>query len=191
MPDERAFETAKRRGLSPLVIRLGQRIIDRGEGAPEGSAFLPGGTLEGVLPPEFPDPTGEGVSGPRPLTFAQTEAGARLRASLEQGVERTRGQERLKLESTIQSLARELLPPADVETAMMQVRRGELVKSKLAFQAVLENLADASRNVERRRDIDLAEENERRTLKEARSRIVINMLGKDLGLAILFALGSN
>jgi hypothetical protein len=83
----------------------------------------------------------------------------------------------------------ELLPPGDVETAMMQVRRGELVRSKLAFQAVLENLADEAQNAERRRDIALAEENEKRTLTEARSRVTIDMIGKDVGRAILFALG--
>jgi hypothetical protein len=123
------------------------------------------------------------------LTFAQTEAGARLAASLAQETERVSGRERLKLEDTLNALATELLPPGDVETAMMQVRRGELVKSKLAFQAVLENLADEAQNAERRRDIALAEENEKRTLTEARSRITIDMIGKDLGRAVLFALG--
>ena len=146
------------------------------------------GHLDQPLPP-FPDPTGAGGGG-RTLTFAQTEAGARLVASLELETERVRGRERLKLEETIHSLARELLPPGDVETAMRQVRRGELVKSKLAFQAVLQNLTDAAANEERRRDLDLAEENERRTLREARSRIVIDMVGKDLGRAILYALGT-
>jgi hypothetical protein len=113
-----------------------------------------------------------------------------MAASFARETERVRGRERLKLEGVIQSLAMELLPPEDVETAMMQVRRGELVKSKLAFQAVLENLTDQAANVERRKDLDLAEENEARTLREARSRIVIDMIGKDLGRAVLFALGS-
>jgi hypothetical protein len=72
---------------------------------------------------------------------------------------------------------------------MRQVRRGELVRSKLAFQAVLENLADEARNAERRRDLALAEENEKRTLRNARARITIDMVGRDLGRAVLFALG--
>ncbi len=146
--------------------------------------------MEGRRPtePGFLDPTGEGGF---TLSFAQTEAGARLAASLARDVERFRGRERLKLEETLNQLALELLPPGDVDTAMRQVRRGELVKSKLAFQAVLENLADASRNEERRRDLDLAEENERRTLRQARSRITIDMLGKDLGRAVLFALSGS
>ena len=135
---------------------------------------------------EFIDPTGAG--GARALTFAQTEAGARLAASLARETDRVSGRERLKLEGTIQSLAMELLPPGDVDTAMLQVRRGELVKSKLAFQAVLQNLTDEAANAERRRDLDLAEENERQTLRQARSRITVDMIGKDLGRAILFAL---
>lgn len=146
------------------------------------------GEDDGVPLPPFPDPTGVGGA---TLSFAQTEAGARLAASLAQDVERFRGRERLKLEGVLQSLAMELLPPGDVETAMKQVRRGELVKSKLAFQAVLESLDDAARNEERRRDLDLAEENERRTLRQARSRIVIDMLGRDLGRAILFGLSGS
>ena len=86
---------------------------------------------------------------------------------------------------------KELLPPGDVETAMLQVRRGELVKSKLAFQAVLQNLSDETQNAERRRDLDLAEENEKRTLREARSRITVDMIGRDLGRAVLFALAGS
>ncbi|KKL75997.1 hypothetical protein LCGC14_2049290 [marine sediment metagenome] len=131
---------------------------------------------------------GGGGGGGAALTFAQTEAGARLAASLARDTERISGRERLKLEDTLQSLATELLPPADVETAMRQVRRGELVKSKLAFQAVLQNLSDEAQNAERRRDLALAEENEKRTLRNARARITIDMVGKDLGRAVLFAL---
>ena len=101
------------------------------------------------------------------------------------------GKERLKLEETIHGLAMDLLPPKDVETAMRQVRRGELVKSKLAFQAVLQNLADETEHAERRKDLDLAEENERRTLREARSRITVDLIGRDVGRAILFALGAS
>jgi hypothetical protein len=124
------------------------------------------------------------------LTFAQTEAGQRLAAALAQETERISGRERLKLEGTLHSLALELLPPEDVDTAMRQVRRGELVKSKLAFQAVLQNLADATEMAERRADLDLAEENERQTLRAARARITVDLIGKDLGRAILFALGA-
>ncbi len=138
---------------------------------------------------DFLDPTGAG--GGFALSFAQTAAGARLAASLARETDRISGRERLKLESTLFSLAKELLPPGDVETAMRQIRRGELVKSKLAFQAVLQNLSDAAQNEERRRDLDLAEENERRTLRQARSRITIDTLGKDVGLAILFALSGS
>ncbi len=149
------------------------------------------GTLTGRAPEDVdgppPPPPGAGGGG-FALTFAQTEAGARLAASLARETDRVSGRERLKLEGTLQSLAMELLPPGDVETAMLQVRRGELVKSKLAFQAVLQNLSDEAQNEERRQDLDLAEENERRTLRQARSRITVDMIGKDLGRAILFAL---
>lgn len=138
----------------------------------------------------FLDPTGAGGGG-YTLTFAQTEAGQRLAAALALETERVSGRERLKLEETLHGLAMELLPPKDVETAMMQVRRGELVKSKLAFQAVLQNLADETEHAERRADLDLAEENERRTLREARARITIDTVGRDLGRAILFALGAS
>ncbi len=139
----------------------------------------------------FIDPTGAGGGGGggSALSFAQTEAGARLAASLARETEAKSAKLRLKLEGTLHSLAIDLLPPADVETAMRQVRRGELVKSKLAFQAVLQNLADAGKNAERRRDLALAEENEKRTLRNARARITIDMVGRDLGRAVLFALG--
>ncbi len=140
----------------------------------------------------FIDPTdagGGGGGGGSALSFAQTEAGARLAASLARDTEAKSAKLRLKLEGTLHSLAIDLLPPADVETAMRQVRRGELVKSKLAFQAVLQNLADAGKNAERRRDLALAEENEKRTLRNARARITIDMVGRDLGRAVLFALG--
>ena len=153
-----------------------------------GRGTLTGRPLdEGAPPPPFPDPTG--VGGGYTLTFAQTEAGQRLVAALALETERISGAERLKLEETIHGLAMELLPPKDVETAMRQVRRGELVKSKLAFQAVLQNLADETEHAERRADLDLAEENERRTLREARARITVDLVGRDLGRAILFALG--
>ena len=129
----------------------------------------------------FLDPTGVGRSGGgyQPLTFAQTEAGQRLAASLALDAERFSGAQRLQLEETIHSLAMDLLPPGDVETAMQQVRRGELVKSKLAFQAVLQNLADEAEHAERRADLDLQEENERRTLRQARAQITIETIGKD------------
>ena len=142
-----------------------------------------GGDDDGVDFP--PPPDGSGFA----LTFAQTEAGVRFAASLARGTEEKSAKLRLKLEGTLHSLAMDLLPPADVEIAMRQVRRGELVKSKLAFQAVLENLADEARNAERRRDLALAEENEKRTLRNARARITVDMVGRDLGRAVLFALG--
>ena len=148
-------------------------------------------TRLGALPPPLIDPTGGGGGGYRPLTFAQTEAGIRLAASLAQDTERFAGTKRLELEETLHALAMDLLPPADVETAMKQVRRGELVKSKLAFQAVLQNLADEAAHAERRADLDLQEENEARTLREARATITIDMLGRNVGAAILFALGAS
>ena len=165
---------ARTQNLGPITERLvstGRGTLTSLTGAPE--------------PPPLPDPTGVGGAA---LTFAQTEAGARLAASLARETDRISGRERLKLEGTLQSLAMELLPPGDVDTAMLQVRRGELVKSKLAFQAALQGLTDAAQNEERRKDIDLAEENERRALRQARSRITVDMIGKDLGRAILFAL---
>ncbi len=177
-------ELQRIKNLEALVARtqnvgpITSRLVSTGRGTLA--------SLTGVEePPPFPPPPG---SGGRTLTFAQTEAGARLAASLARETDRIAGRERLKLESTIQSLAMELLPPKDVDTAMLQVRRGELVKSKLAFQAVLQNLTDEAANAERRRDLDLAEEIERRTLRQARSRITVDMIGKDLGRAILFAL---
>lgn len=148
-----------------------------------------GGIQEPEAPPGLLDPGGSGSG--YTLTFAQTEAGQRLAASLAQETERVSGRERLKLEDTIHSLAMDLLPPGDVETAMRQVRRGELVKSKLAFQAVLQNLSDEAQHAERRADLDLQEENERRTLREARARITVDLVGRDLGRAVLFALSGS
>ena len=184
-----------REGLAQRFLEL-RELQERGDPAFQTSsrffASRTGKFVEEVLghlnTTQFLDPTGEGG---RALSFAQTAAGARLAASLARETDRISGRERLRLEGTLQSLAMELLPPGDVETAMRQVRRGELVKSKLAFQAVLQNLADAGQNAERRRDLALAEENERRTLRQARSRITIDMLGKDVGLAILFALSGS
>lgn len=188
-------------GRSALITRFGElkELQTRGDPAFQtGSRFFGTrtgrfveevlGRLDQTQGPPLPPGAGGGGGGGRTLTFAQTEAGQRLAASLELETERVRGRERLKLEGTLQSLAMELLPPDDVETAMRQVRRGEVVKSKLAFQAVLENLTDAARNVERRKDLDLAEENERRILRQARAKITIDMLGKNVGLAVLFAL---
>ncbi len=181
-----------------LAQRFGELKELQAQGDPAfqtGSRFFAGrhgSFVEDVLghletPTDFPD-DGSGADGPS-LTFAQTEAGVRFAASLARGTEREASRLRLKLDDTLHSLAKDLLPPADVATAMKQVRRGELVKSKLAFQAVLQNLADASQNAERRRDIALAEENEKRTLTTARARITIDMVGRDLGRAVLFALG--
>ncbi len=184
----------------PAREALAQRFAELKELQEQGDpAFQPGSrffagrhgrfveeVLGGLDRTQFPPPPGgEGAA----LTFAQTEAGVRFAASLARDTERISGRERLKLEGTLQSLAMELLPPADVETAMRQVRRGELVKSKLAFQAVLQNLSDAAQNAERRRDLALAEENEKRTLRNARARITVDMVGRDLGRAVLFALG--
>jgi hypothetical protein len=180
-----------------LAQRFGeiQALQARGDPAFQtGSRFLAtrtGRFVEEVLghldqpPPPLPDPTGVGGA---TLTFAQTESGVRLAASLARETDRVAGRERVQLEATVQSLAMELLPPGDVDTAMLQVRRGELVKSKLAFQAAMQGLTDAAQNEERRKDLDLAEENERRTLRQARARITVDMLGRNVGLAVLFAL---
>lgn len=137
--------------------------------------------------PELPAPGGGGGA---TLTFAQTEAGQRLASALALDTERFAGAERLRLEDTLHALAVDLLPPKDVETAMRQVRKGEVVKSKLAFQAVLQNLADEAAIAERRKDIALAEEHERQTLRNARARITVDMIGRDLGRAVLYALGT-
>jgi len=187
-----------REAMARRLLEL-RELQQRGDPAFQaGSAFLTRGrtgqwvgralrALEAAEEPDWLDPTGVGGY---TLTFAQTEAGQRLAAALALETERVSGRERLKLEETIHALAMELLPPGDVETAMRQVRRGELVKSKLAFQAVLQNLADEAEHADRRADLDLAEENERRTLREARARITIDLMGRDLGRAILFALGA-
>ena len=164
---------------------------------PNGQGSLAGKTLGRIDPtqrvdsgegtiPTIPPPTGSGYT----LTFAQTEVGQRLAAALALDTERIAGEERLRLEDTLHALAMDLLPPEDVETAMGQVRRGELVKSKLAFQAVLQNLADEAAHAERRKDRELAEENERRTLRDARTRIVVDTIGRDIARGILYDLSS-
>ena len=199
--EQKLFEERYGPGQAAVSARLEEIAKLRELGDPAfqpGSAFFGsrlGGQVEaalGTARPPFPDPTGYGGRGGgyQPLTFAQTEAGQRLIAALALETERFAGKERLKLEETLQALAMDLLPPDDVETAMKQVRRGELVKSKLAFQAVLQNLADETEHAERRADLQLEEENESRTLREARARITVDVVGKDLGRAILFALGA-
>lgn len=200
-PEQQAlFEERYGPGQAAVSKRLEEIALARQRGDPAfqpGSAFFKsrlGAQVEAALVsvPPFLDPTGFGRGGGggyQPLTFAQTEAGQRLAASLALETERFAGQERLRLEETLHDLAKDLLPPADVETAMKQVRRGELVKSKLAFQAVLQNLADEAEHAERRADITLEEENEARTLREARAKITIDMLGRNTAAAILFALG--
>ena len=195
--DERIGPDDPARGA--LIQRFAElkELQERGDPAFQpGSRFFSGRhgqfveeVLGGIDSTQFPPPPGAGGGGGAALTFAQTEAGVRFAASLARGTEEKSAKLRLKLEGTLHSLAIDLLPPADVETAMRQVRRGELVKSKLAFQAVLENLADEARNAERRRDLALAEENEKRTLRNARARITVDMVGRDLGRAVLFALG--
>ncbi len=141
--------------------------------------------LGGIDRDRRPPPGSEGAT----LSFSQTEAGVRLAALL--GVEAESDAARLRrgLDDTLHELALDLLPPEDVETAMAQVRRGRVVKSKLAFQAVLQNLTDAAANAERKHDLDLQEENERQVLTQARSRIIIDTIGRDVGAAVLFALG--
>lgn len=167
----------RRRGASLVGTRTTRRLA--------GSTGTTGDV--GDIPfPDFPAPSGGGAT----LTFAQTEAGQRLASALSLDTERFAGAERLRLEDTIHSLAVDLLPPKDVETAMRQVRRGELVKSKLAFQAVLQNLTDEASIAERRADIAAAEANERQTLTEARARITVDTIGRDVGRAIIFGLST-
>ena len=124
------------------------------------------------------------------LSFAETEAGARLSALYDAEQERARGRERLTLEGTIHSLARELLPPRDVGAAIQSVQRGELVKSKLAFQTAMQALQDRQEIDLRREELRQREQVEQATLKQARSKLVVDMIGRDLGRAILFALGT-
>jgi len=177
------------------IQNLAQMVKDvQAKGLPpvSGRLYSTGrGTLTGFGPeePPLPLPAPPGGGGGYTLTFAQTEAGQRLQAALALETERISGRERLKLEDTLHALAVDLLPPGDVETAMRQVRRGELVKSKLAFQAVLQNLADEAEHAERRADLDLAEENERRTLTAARAKLAVDAIGRNVASGILFALG--
>src|SRR3989304_1621905 len=124
------------------------------------------------------------------LSFAETEAGARLRALYDAEQERARGRERLKLEGTLHQLARELLPPRDVGQAIQSVQRGELVKSKLAFQTAMQALQDRQEIDLRREELRQREQIEQATLKQARSKLVVDMIGRDLGRGILFALGT-
>src|SRR3990167_4850211 len=132
----------------------------------------------------------DGAGGGYTLSFAETEAGARISALYDAEQERARGRERLTLEGTIHSLARELLPPRDVGAAIQSVQRGELVKSKLAFQTAMQALQDRQEIDLRREELRQREQIEQATLKQARSKLVVDMIGRDLGRAILFALGT-
>src|SRR3990172_4291432 len=159
---------------------------------PKGRVKATGGltrqtTGEDNLPPSLPPPGGEGGY---TLSFAETEAGARLRALYDAEQERARGRERLKLEGTLHQLARELLPPRDVGQAIQSVQRGELVKSKLAFQTAMQALQDRQEIDLRREELRQREQIEQAGLKQARSKLVVDMIGRDLGRAILFALGT-
>ena len=124
------------------------------------------------------------------LSFAQTEAGERLQGLFAAQLERERGRQRLRLEGTLQTLAKELLPPRDVGTAIQSIQRGELVKSKLAFQTAMQALQDRQEIQLRREELRQREEVEKVSLKQARSKLVVDMIGRDLGRAILFALGT-
>jgi len=148
------------------------------------------GTREGETGIPTPLPPGGLGGGGYTLSFAETEAGARLSALYDAEQERARGRERLTLEGTIHSLARELLPPRDVGAAIQSVQRGELVKSKLAFQTAMQALQDRQEIDLRREELRQREQIEQATLKQARSKLVVDMIGRDLGRAILFALGT-
>ena len=148
--------------------------------------------LTEFTPPEdgdLPD-EGDGGGGGRVLTFAATQAGAEEAAGQVRETERFRGTERLELEKTLNALAVDLLPPGDVKVAMETVRSGEWLGSKLMFQAVLQNLSDAAEVTQRSLDLELREKNEAEALRDARARITVDMMGRDIGRAILFALGA-
>lgn len=141
----------------------------------------------GDEPPPVLPPLGDGGY---TLSFAQTEAGERLQGLYAAQLERERGRQRLRLEGTLQTLAKELLPPRDVGAAIQSIQRGELVKSKLAFQTALQALQDRQEIQLRREELRQREEVEKVSLKQARSKLVVDMIGRDLGRAILFALGT-
>ena len=82
------------------------------------------------------------------------------------------------------------MPPRDVGAAIQSVQRGELVKSKLAFQTAMQALQDRQEIDLRREELRQREQVEQATLKQARSKLVVDMIGRDLGRAILFALGT-
>lgn len=190
----------------PAYEAMAQRMVELKELQERGDpAFQPGsrffasktgrfvenvlsrmGTTQEPLP--LPSPPGDG--GYAPLTFAQTEAGVRLAGTYAREEEREAFRHRLALEDTLHELASDLLPPSDVKIAMKQVQRGEVVKSKMAFQAVLQALSDRQEIEFRMAELKEREEAEARTLRQARARIFVNMVGKDVGRSVLFALGA-
>ena len=181
---DRAGQFALRRGEfdregSDLVIQQRKAFLERQARAAAGDDEQVDDTLD----------EGDGGS-TRVLTFAATRAGAEEAAGQARETETFRGTERLKLEATLNALAVDLLPPGEGEVAMKAVRRGEWMNSKLMFQAVMQNLADAAAVSERSLDLELREKNEAETLRDARARITIDMMGRDVGRAILFALGA-
>ena len=191
MPGPRRPSATQRREnlVDNLLARWQKGYIITG---PKGRVKATGGLTsqiagEDLLPPSLPPP---GDSGGYTLSFAETEAGARLRALYDAEQERARGRERLKLEGTLHQLARELLPPRDVGQAIQSVQRGELVKSKLAFQTAIQALQDRQEIDLRREELRQREEIEKVSLKQARSKLTVDMIGRDLGRAILFALGT-
>ncbi len=138
----------------------------------------------------LPLPPPPGGGGGRALSFAQTEAGVRLSASFALDEERQRGRAQLTLQDTLFGLARELLPAGDVDSAIRSIERGELINSKIQFQAALQALADRQSIALRQEELDIREEIENKTLRQARARIVVDMIGKDVSRAVLFALSS-
>ena len=185
----RPSATARRDNLVDNLLFRWQKgfLITNPKGRVKSTGSLTRQTTEGDQPTPLPPP---GDSGGYTLSFAQTEAGARLQALYDSEQERARGRERLKLEGTLHQLARELLPPRDVGQAIQSVQRGELVKSKLAFQTAVQALQDRQEIDLRREELRQREQIEQATLKQARSKLVVDMIGRDLGRAILFALGT-
>ena len=134
-----------------------------------------------------------GFGGPS-LTFAATEAGTRLAGAQSLEEERERGRQRLRLEKTLFDLAKELLPAGDVDDAIVRMKsadpKNRFIASKLQFQAALQALADRQDIALREQELQDRRDVELQTLKQARARITIDMIGKNTGRAVLFALGA-
>lgn len=144
----KAFQTAQRRGISPLVERLGLRASL--QGIPPGSAFGPGGTLEGLIGGgilddllasgdlTLDDLLGFGLGdggGNAGLAFGSTQAGTQLAQQqlLEQlGIEQA-------FEAQQAQLGREF-ETAETEKARLFEREQELERLKAERQKTFSDL---------------------------------------------------